>query len=183
MRSEATVADSLSYRVMDLKLELLDEFQNPIDGEFILSLTDSEAVSQIQGRSSLEDEMNWLDKKLPENFKSTLGFPIEYGLSVQGQFTADNKRRPAINPITIVRGDLEDFGQVMTDSLGNFWATGLIFKDTAQIAIAALDQKRRPYGRVALLPLKRPIVPLNYPRFSYTVEPNLNKNSGLDVSG
>ncbi|MDP4904298.1 MAG: carboxypeptidase-like regulatory domain-containing protein [Algoriphagus sp.] len=183
VRSEATVADSLSYRVMDLKLELLDEFQNPIDGEFILSLTDSEAVSQIQGRSSLEDEMNWLDKKLPENFKSTLGFPIEYGLSVQGQFTADNKRRTAINPITIVRGDLEDFGQVMTDSLGNFWATGLIFKDTAQIAIAALDQKRRPYGRVALLPLKRPIVPLNYPRFSYTVEPNLNKNSGLDVSG
>jgi hypothetical protein len=183
LRSETSVADSLSYRVMDLKLELLDEFQNPIDGEFILSLTDSDAVSLIQGSSSLEEEMNWLDKKLPENFKSTLAFPIEYGISVQGKFTADNKRRPAINPITVVRGDLEDFGQVMTDSLGNFWATGLIFKDTAQIAVAAIDEKRRPYGSVALLPLNRPKVPLNHPRFSYTKEPILNENKGLDVSG
>jgi hypothetical protein len=183
LRSETSVADSLSYRVMDLKLELLDEFQNPIDGEFILSLTDSDAVSLIQGSSSLEEEMNWLDKKLPENFKSTLAFPIEYGISVQGKFTADNKRRPAINPITVVRGDLEDFGQVMTDSLGNFWASGLIFKDTAQIAVAAIDEKRRPYGSVALLPLNRPKVPLNHPRFSYTKEPILNENKGLDVSG
>lgn len=183
LKSETSVADSLSYRVMDLKLELLDEFQNPIDGEFILSLTDSDAVSLIQGKSSLEEEMNWLDKKLPEDFKSTLAFPIEYGISVQGKFMADNKRRPAINPITIVRGDLEDFGQVMTDSLGKFWATGLIFTDTTQIAIAALDQKRRPYGSVALLPLNRPKAPLNHPRFSYTKESNLDENSGLDVSG
>jgi hypothetical protein len=183
LRSETSVADSLSFRVMDLKLELLDEFQNPIDGEFILSLTDSDEVSLIQGSSSLEEEMNWLDKKLPEDFKSTLAFPIEYGISVQGKFTADNKRRPAINPITVVRGDLEDFGQVMTDSLGNFWATGLIFKDTAQIAIAALDEKRRPYGSVALLPLNLPKVPLNHPRFTYTKEPILNENKGLDVSG
>lgn len=183
LRSETSVADSLSYRVMDLKLELLDEFQNPIDGEFILSLTDADMVSLIQRSSSLEEEMNWLDKKLPEDFKSTLVFPIEYGISVQGKFTADNKRRPAINPITVVRGDLQDYGQVLTDSLGNFWATGLIFKDTAQIAIAALDEKRRPYGSVALLPLNRPKVPINHPRFSYTKEPILNENKRLDVSG
>lgn len=183
VRPDFSVSDSVSYRVMDLKLELLDEFQNPIDGEFILSLTDSDAVSLIQGSSSLEEEMIWLDKKLPEDFKSTLAFPIEYGISVQGKFTADNKRRPAINPITVVRGDLEDFGQVMTDSLGNFWATGLNFTDTAQIAIAALDEKRRAYGSVALLPLNRPKVPLNHPRFSYTKEPILNENKVLDVSG
>jgi hypothetical protein len=183
VRPDFSVSDSVPYRVMDLKLELLDEFQNPIDGEFILSLTDAEAVSLIQGKSSLEEEMNWLDKKLPDDFKSTLAFPIEYGISVQGKFTADNKRRPAINPITVIRGDLEDFGQVMTDSLGNFWATGLIFKDTAQIAVAAIDEKRRPYGSVVLLPLNRPKVPLNHPRFSYTKEPILNENKRLDVSG
>jgi hypothetical protein len=183
LRSETSVADSLSYRVMDLKLELLDEFKNPIDGEFILSLTDADMVSLIQRSSLLEEEMNWLDKKLSDDFKSTLAFPIEYGISVQGQFTADNKRRPAINPITVVRGDLEDYGQVMTDSLGNFWATGLVFKDSAQIAVAALDEKRRPYGSVALLPLNRPKVPINHPRFSYTKEPILNENKRLDVSG
>jgi hypothetical protein len=183
LRSETSVADSLSYRVMDLKLELLDEFQNPIDGEFILSLTDSDAVSLIQGSSSLEEEMNWLDKKLPEDFKSTLAFPIEYGISVQGKFTADNKRRPAINPITVVRGDLEDFGQVMTDSLGNFWATGLIFTDTAQIAIAALDSKRKPFGSVELQNSPKPVPISFFPKYAYSLETFRSEIPMLDKSG
>ena len=176
-------SDSLNYRVMDLKLEFLDEFQNPIAGEFILAITDADAVSAIQPSISLEEGLNWLDKKLPVDFNSPLTFPIEYGISIQGKFTADNKRRPAINPITVVRGDLEDYGQVITDSLGNFWATGLVFKDTAQIAIAAIDDKQRPYGSVELLPLNRPKVSLDLPKFMYTKEPILEVNRGLDVSG
>jgi hypothetical protein len=183
LRSETSVADSLSYRVMDLKLELLDEFQNPIDGEFILSLTDADAVSLIQGSSSLEEEMNWLDKKLPEDFKSTLTFPIEYGISVQGKFTADNKRRPAINPITVIRGDLEDYGQVMTDSLGNFWATGLIFTDTAQIAVAALDSKRKPFGSVELQTFPKPVPVSFFPKYTYSLEPFRSEIPVLDKSG
>ena len=183
LKSETSVADSLSYRVMDLKLEMLDEFQNPIDGEFILSLTDAEAVSLIQRSSSLEEEMNWLDKKLPGDFKSTLAFPIEYGISVQGQFTADNKRRPAINTITVVRGDLEDFGQVMTDSLGNFWATGLIFKDTAQIAVAAMDSKRKPFGTVELQPLLKPGFDSTFPKSAYILEPIQQEIPNLDKAG
>jgi hypothetical protein len=183
LKSETSVADSLSYRVMDLKLELLDEFQNPIDGEFILSLTDSDAVSLIQGSSSLEEEMNWLDKKLPDDFKSTLPFPIEYGISVQGKFTADNKRRPAINPITVIRGDLDDYGQVLTDSLGNFWATGLIFKDTAQIAIAALDSKRKPFGSVELQNSPKPVPISFFPKYAYHLEPFRSEIPMLDKSG
>jgi hypothetical protein len=176
-------SDSLNYRVMDLNLEFLDEFQNPIPGEFIFAITDADAVSAIQPSISLEEGLNWLDKKLPDDFNSPLPFSIEYGISIQGKFTADNKRRPAINPITVVRGDLEDYGQVMTDSLGNFWATGLVFKDTAQIAIAAIDDKQRPFGSVELLPLNRPKVLLDLPKFMYTKEPILEVNRGLDFSG
>jgi hypothetical protein len=183
VKPEFSVSDSLNYRVMDLKLEFLDEFQNPIDGEFILSLTDAETVVELGQANSLEEELNWLDRKLLDDFDLPLSYPIEYGISVQGKFIVDNKRRPAINPITVVRGDLEDYGQVMTDSLGNFWATGLYFKDTAQIAVAAMDEKRRPYGSVQLMPLNRPKVPINHPRLSYTKEPILKENNVLDVSG
>ena len=183
VRPETSVADSLSYRVMDLKLELLDEFQNPIDGEFILSLTDAESVSPIQGRSTLEEEMNWLDKRLPEDFKATLAFPIEYGISVKGKFTADNKRRPAINLITVVRGDLEDYGQVVTDSLGNFWATGLVFKDTAQIAVAALDSKRKPFGSVELQTFPNPVPVSFFPKYTYSLEPFRSEIPVIDKSG
>ena len=183
VRPDFSVSDSVPYRVMDLKLELLDEFQNPIDGEFTLSLTDAEAVSLIQGKSSLEEEMNWLDKKLPDDFKSTLAFPIEYGISVQGKFTADNKRRPAINPITVIRGDLEDYGQVLTDSMGNFWATGLIFKDTAQIAVAALDSKRKPFGSVELQNSPKPVPISFFPKYAYHLEPFRSEIPMLDKSG
>lgn len=183
VKPEFSLSDSLSYRVMDLRLEFLDEFQNPIDGEFILSLTDGETVVNLNQANSLEEELNWLDKKLPKDFDSPLSYPIEYGISVQGKFIADNKRRPAINPITVVRGDLEDFARVMTDSLGNFWATGLYYKDTAQIAIAAMDEKRRPYGSMELLPLNRPKVSINYPKYTYTQEPILEENKSLDISG
>jgi hypothetical protein len=179
---EISITDSVPFRVMDLKLEFLDEFQNPIAGEFMLAITDADAVSAIQPSISLEDGLNWLDKKLPDNFTSSLNFPIEYGISVQGKFTADNKRRPAINPITVVRGDLEDYGQVMTDSLGNFWATGLVFKDTAQIAVAALDSKMKAFGTVELQPFPKPDFAATFPMNSYILEPIRTEIPLLDKS-
>ena len=127
--------------------------------------------------------MNWLDKRLPEDFKATLAFPIEYGISVKGKFTADNKRRPAINLITVVRGDLEDYGQVVTDSLGNFWATGLVFKDTAQIAVAALDSKRKPFGSVELQTFPNPVPVSFFPKYTYSLEPFRSEIPVIDKSG
>jgi len=165
---EISITDSIPYRLMDLKLE---------------SITDAEAVSTLQPSVSLEEELNWLDKKLPANFSSSLNFPIEYGISVQGKFTPDNKRRPAINPITVVRGDLEDYGQVMTDSLGNFWATGLVFKDTAQVAIAALDSKMKAFGSVELKPFPKPDFAATFPKNSYILEPIRTEIPQLDKSG
>ena len=183
VRPEISITDSVSFRVMDLKLEFLDEFQNPISGEFTLAITDAESVSVIQPSISLEEGLNWLDKKLPDDFKSPLTFPIEYGISIQGKFTADNKRRFAINPITVVRGDLEDYGQVLTDSLGNFWATGLVFKDTSQIAVAALDSKMKPFGSVELQPFTKPDFAVFFPENSYILEPIRTEISQLDKSG
>lgn len=180
---ELSISDSLSYRVMDLKLEFLDEFQNPIESEFILSLTDGEALVELDQANSLEVALDWLDKPLPNNFDSELSNSIEYGISIQGRFIHTNKRQPLVNPITVVRGDLEDYGQVMTDSSGNFWATGLYFQDTAKIAIAAVDEKRRPYGKVELLPLNRPLDATAIPRLLYTKEAILEENMLLDVSG
>ncbi len=180
---EISITDSVPYRLMDLKLKFLDEFQNPISGEFILSITDAEAVSALQPSVSLEEELTWLDKKLPANFSSSLNFPIEYGISVQGKFTPDNKRRPAINPITVVRGDLEDYGQVMTDSLGNFWATGLVFKDTAQVAIAALDSKMKAFGSVELKPFPKPDFAAIFPNNPFILEPNRIEIPLMDKSG
>ncbi|WP_297336783.1 carboxypeptidase-like regulatory domain-containing protein [Algoriphagus sp.] len=181
--SSYTLRDSLSYRLMDLELALKDGFDNPIDGEFILSITDAEYVREFPRINSLEQAMDWLDTALPEDVGTELSHPVEYGISIQGQFIPDKKRRPLINPITIVRGDLEDYGQVDTDSAGRFWATGLYFKDTAQIAVAAMDSKRKPYGSVRLDSLGKPDPPSEFPRIPYQKASLPTDEDILDAAG
>ena len=118
-------------------MNLFDEFENPIDGEFVLSISDPEQVVEMNQGIWLEQAMDWVDEVLSETFQSNLSYSVEYGISLRGKFIPDNKRQELIQPITIVRGDLEDYGQVMTDSSGYCWATGLNYQDTAQIVVAA----------------------------------------------
>ncbi|MFT4857341.1 MAG: hypothetical protein ACI942_002728 [Planctomycetota bacterium] len=183
VKADYTLSDSLNYRVMDLKLDFLDEFENLIDGEFILSVTDPDQVEEMNWASSLEEALEWLDEGLPETFQSNLSHPVEFGISLKGKFTPENKRQGLIQPITLVRGDLEDYGQVMTDSSGYFWATGLSYQDTAQIAVAAVNEKLRPFGSVELESLGKPALGVDFPKLTYRKVPNSSKDYFLDTSG
>lgn len=182
-KADFTLSDSMNYRVMDLKMDFLDEFENPIDGEFILSISDADQVTEFDSETSLEEAMYWLDEDLPESFESQLTYPIEYGISIQGQFTPDTNRQPVVSPITIVRGDLEDYGQVLPDSAGYFWATGLNYQDTAQIAIAAVDDKLRPFGSVNLIAVDKPALAGSFPRINYQKVAIPTDDYLLDISG
>lgn len=183
VKADYTLSDSMNYRVMDLKLDFLDEFENPIDGEFVLSITDADQVVEMNQGIRLEQAMEWLDEGLPETFQSSLSHPVEYGISLKGKFTPENKRQGLIQPITIVRGDLEDYGQVMTDSSGYFWATGLSYQDTAQIAVAAVNEKLRPFGSVLLKSLGKPELGVDLPKLTYRKVPISSKDYFLDTSG
>ena len=178
-----SISDSLSYRVMDLELNFLDEFQNPIDASFVFSLTDAEEVSFLDQGNGLEKALEWLDQDLPVDFVTDFSHPIEYGISVRGKFIPDNKRRPLVQQITIVRDDLEDYGQVRSDSLGRFWATGMVYWDTAQIAIAAVDEKRKPFGSVELAPFAKLTLPSFFPKLNLLLEPISSESPLLDTSG
>ena len=178
-----SIADSLSYRVMDLDLSFLDEFQNPIDARFVLSLIDGEEVAFIDQNNDLEKALDWLDQELRDDFVSDFNFPIEYGISVKGNFIPDNRRRPLVQPITIVRGDLEDYGQVHSDSMGRFWATGLYFQDTAQIAIAAVNERLRPFGSIELSPFPQLGLPGILPKLNFETEARSQEIQLLDTSG
>jgi len=181
--ADYTLSDSMNYRVMDLKLDFLDEFENPIDGEFVLSITDADLVVEMYQGIRIEQAMEWLDEGLPETFQSSLSHPVEYGISLRGKFTPENKRQGLIQPITIVRGDLEDYGQVMTDSLGYFWATGLSYQDTAQIAVAAVNEKLRPFGTIELGSLGKPELGVALPKLTYRKVAIPSKDYFLDTSG
>jgi hypothetical protein len=177
------LSDSVNYRSMDLRLEFLDEYENAIDGSFVLSITDPDEVTELKHHSRVGQVVSWLDGGLPDAFQSKLSHPVAYGISLRGKYKPENKRQPLITPITIVRGDLEDYGQVFPDSAGNFWATGLVFRDSASIAISAVNEKLRPFGSVELLPLGKPNLPAVFPKLDYSKTVISSGESPLDLSG
>ncbi|GMQ28410.1 carboxypeptidase-like regulatory domain-containing protein [Algoriphagus confluentis] len=164
-----SLSDSLNYRVLSLELDFLDEFENQVESEVQLTATVGSLQMEVEPQYRLEKAMEWLDNPLKESFDTDLPYPIEYGVSVLGKFFPNKRRDPLAVPITLVKGDLEDYGQVYSDSSGVFWASGFQFEDSAQIAIAALDQKLRPFGRVELVPWVRPGFRGSFSKASYQV--------------
>jgi hypothetical protein len=56
--------------------------------------------------------------------------------------------------------------------------------DTAQIAIAAVDEKRRPYGKVELLPFNSPLFKGYFPKARYQLKEISNESEPLfDLAG
>jgi hypothetical protein len=179
-----SITDSVFYRVLDLELNFRDTDENSVDANFLFTALEGSITEELDPKFRLENRQNWLDKPLSENFDSELPYMIEYGISVEGKFTPDKKRASLATVITLVRGDLEDFGQVNSDSSGRFWATGLQFLDTAQIAIAAIDAKLRPYGKVELIPFNSPLFKGSFPKASYRLkEFSRESESMMDLSG
>jgi hypothetical protein len=184
VKNNYSLSDSVFYRVMDVELSFQDSYENSADANFLLSVLEESVAGELDPNFRLEKSLNWLDKPLAVGFDSELPYAIEYGISVEGKFTPDKKRSPLAAKITVVRGDLEDYGQVNSDSSGRFWASGLQFLDTAQIAIAAVDDKLRPYGKVDVLPFSPPLFKGYFPKLRYQLKDISGESeSMLDLSG
>ena len=172
-----------SSKEMEIELSFLDETEESIDVQFVASLTDADLVSTVANSSTIINEMEWLDEmQVRENFEIG-NYQIEYGITVAGKFTREKKRDPFVNPITIVRDDLADYGIVNTDSSGYFRATGLYFTDTATISIAALDLKQKHYGSVTLNEKSKPLFKGSYPKLRYETYLKSRDAGSFDVTG
>ncbi|MDI1324278.1 MAG: carboxypeptidase-like regulatory domain-containing protein [Algoriphagus sp.] len=167
--SEFSIADSSTFRMMDLLLKVQDDLENLVDANFLVSVLEENYAAEVDPKYQLESMLEWLDKDLPETFDSEMLHPVEYGISVEGKFFPKKKRGDLATPITLVQGELQDYGMVNSDSSGRFWASGFQFQDTSQIAIAAFDEKMRSFGSVEIVPFKRPLFMGSFPRSSYQI--------------
>lgn len=168
---------------VEITLQFLDETEEPTSAEFTVSLTDPSLVGVISGRQDLDAALSWLDQNSDISFEYLKKFPIEYGISVNGLFERTKKKQPYINPITIVQGDLEDYGIVKTDSSGYFRATGLYFTDSTTLYIAALDQKNNPYGLVHLIGYNPLVFKGSFPVYEYQTKESSGYLQKYDVNG
>jgi hypothetical protein len=142
--------------------------QNKYEGHYSISVLDNDLYADLRQHTTFEQALDWLDGKSKSILFTEPRFPIEFGISVSGYFS-DRPKKPLNVPITIVQGELENYGITTADSTGYFWATGLQFQDSVDISIAALNQKRRRYGKIILSPVLRPKVEQYLPRLAFQV--------------
>lgn len=153
---------------INLRIQVTDNDGAPLAAGFSLSVTDTLQVASVPLQPALTTAYDWVLKAKPASFAQTPGFPIEYGIGFGGQFL-NRRDKPDTAAITIVQGEYEDYGIVKTDTLGQFWASGLHFEDSAQIAFGAIDAKGRPYGSVTLFERTPPEVKKALPTLNLQV--------------
>jgi hypothetical protein len=124
-----------------------DNYDMPIPTALTLSLLDAN-YSQFLPDESLLEALEWIHVG-PEPI-SDASYKIEYGVSLEGQYLTGKNQEKSV-PITVVVGEMEDFGLIRSDSLGHFYATGIHFYDSAEVAIAALNDKLKRKGSVELI--------------------------------
>lgn len=166
-----------------VNLSFLDATEELLDANFSISISDASLVSQINEQQNIIEAMEWLDEESLKTESFDAKIPIEFGITLEGKFIKDRNRQPDVNPITIVRDDLADYGIVKTDSSGYFRATGLSFSDSSVFALAALDDKLRSYGSIELIERTKPVHKGSFPKNlleKYNVE---ESQMVYDVSG
>lgn len=157
-----------------LEINILEPDQEIIGGSFNVSVLDADLNPSLGLQSDIEKSMDWLlDAEKSINYDEPK-YPVQYGISLEGYFS--HRRRQLVPvPITIVQGELEDYAIVHSDSSGYFYATGLVFQDSTEVSIAALNARRRSFGEIRLTSYQRPEIIQYYPRFSYQKVPIRNQ--------
>lgn len=124
---------------INLEIKLTNGDGSPVLGDMTVSITDTLQVPSLGNFSNLVSAYSWTSspRKYPNKHGSE--YPIEYGISLSGQFVSKGVPEQAF--ISIVQGNWEDYGIIRTDSSGRLWASGLQFNDTATVSLAGLDPR------------------------------------------
>ncbi len=152
-----------------MTMRLTDSYGEPVAAELSVSVLNSNLVTNISDDPKTDAASNWLLEPEMITPADSLEYPIEYGIAFSGQFL-NRKGLPEKANVTIVQGKYDDYGVVETDSLGRFWANGLSFTDSAEIAIAAFDKQLRRYGSVVLNEKSYPSLIDSFPGIDLQIE-------------
>ena len=129
----------------------------PVGANFTLSLVDA-ALTAFVPDKDLDYATDWIYQAPDPKMIEPHPYKIEYGLSLEGSYSDGRSRnRQLAVPLTVVVGEMQDFGIIPSDSLGYFFTTGMFFYDSAEVAIAALDERRKRKGSVELVKAARPV--------------------------
>ena len=167
------------FNKANISISVLDMDSSFVDSDFSISLIDADLATFIGEEKTIETEINWIGTELGDYEFPEEEYNIEYGISVEGIFS-DREGKPLDVPLTVVLGQMEDYGVIKSDTSGYFWGTGLLFTDSAEVAIAALNRNRKSFGQVSLIETSRPEVLVDLPKLQLETRPK-SKIGKLDI--
>jgi hypothetical protein len=141
---------------VDLDFEVKDSIGNPIATDLSVSVTNADNVV------SLTDELNILQSfPIPNLTPVTLNaepiYPIEYGISLNGQYKNKSGKSKKANLIA-VQGNFKKTVSVQTDEHGKFWLTGLQFNDSTVISFQESGKKKKFEGNLTIFKRNEPTI-------------------------
>ncbi|MCH6197965.1 carboxypeptidase-like regulatory domain-containing protein [Aquiflexum sp. LQ15W] len=158
------------FNMATISLSVQEPDSTLLAGNFSISLIDADLATFIGEQQTIETEIDWIGTELAEYDFPEKGHKIEFGISLEGYFS-DKKGKPLAVPLTVVLGEMTDFGIIKSDSSGYFWGTGLSFTDSAEVALAALNKNRKSFGQVSISEKTRPPVNLELPKLQLETRP------------
>ena len=157
-----------------MTISVKDEFDNPIQADLSISVTDIQSVVPLSQETGIIKFFSNPDSA-SNVVQKEKAFQVEHGISLSGQFKTD-KGKPKKTKLTIVQGNLDDMANLDTDDQGQFWISGFHFFDSAEFAFRGTDEKRRKmYGKIWLAPKDVPIVPTVLPVIELPLKRRENK--------
>jgi hypothetical protein len=145
-----------------------DAADQPLRTNFTISLLDAQLTSFVPDQD-VDQATKWIYGEFDPEVDTLQPNKIEYGISLEGNFSPARGKIKAV-PLTIVVGELEDFGIINSDSSGYFFTTAMHFYDSTEVAIAALDEKQRRKGSVELIRNRRTFYKFDFDTTPFILE-------------
>ena len=163
--------DKISYtrrEKVTITIELKDQEDNPISGNFSVSVTDAAQVMKIPESGTILEKFPIKKEEIGQADK--IKYLAEYGISMSGQFL-NNKGKGEKTLLNIVQFEPYQLAFVDTDEHGYFQYWGLQFYDERSFSFNSTKGKERgkQYGQVKLLKREAPSVNIKDSEFKIQI--------------
>jgi hypothetical protein len=150
-RNVTLSSDKESYgprEKVTMSLEIRDELENLVAGNFSVSVTDLEQAVAIPDEKNILDDFEFRNISVPDSISKSDLKNIQYGMEVSGFFESV-KGKEVEGIVTFYEKNTNNMFAVLTNTAGRFYLNNLQLTDSTQIGVQAKTIKGKP-GKIVI---------------------------------
>ena len=136
------------HEKIDLDFELRDQDGSPLFADLSVSVTDMQQVVNVKEVKNILNSFVFSQED-EKGFSTEVKYPIEFGISLNGQYK-NKKDLPSKANFMMVVGGSNKLLPIQSDEKGNFIVSKLQFYDSAEMAFQTVGKNKKFEGKVTL---------------------------------